>query len=280
MTESTHDSTPAAGYTLVSFHAHPDDEALYTGGTLARCASEGHRVVVVTATAGDRGLTGGDTDTGDDLAATRLAELERATKLLGVHRVVTLGYGDSGLDWAAPPPPGSFCAADAEEAARRLAEVLVEERADVLTTYDAAGGYGHRDHVRVHEVGARAAALAGTPVVLEATVAREPLQRGLRLLNLLRIRPGGMTSADFAHSYRSRGEITHEIDVRAWVPAKRRALAAHASQTTGGADVRTVALLSRLPLPLARRVLGREWFVQAGRASAARPSGDVFASLR
>jgi LmbE family N-acetylglucosaminyl deacetylase len=283
VTQPTHDrdSTPAAGYTLVAFHAHPDDEALYTGGTLARCSAEGHRVVVVTATAGERGLTGRPASGGSGgLGVTRLAELDDAARALGVDRVVTLGYGDSGMDPAQPPPPGSLCAADVEEVARRLAEVLVEERADVLTTYDAAGGYGHRDHVRVHEAGARAAALAGTPVVLEATVAREPIRRGLRLLNLVGIRPGGMTSADLAFSYRSRREITHEIDVRAWVPAKRRALAAHASQTSGGADVRTVALLSRLPLPLARRVLGREWFVETGKPPAARPSGDVFSSLR
>jgi LmbE family N-acetylglucosaminyl deacetylase len=283
VTQPTHDrdSTPAAGYTLVAFHAHPDDEALYTGGTLARLHAEGHRVVVVTATAGERGLTGAGTPGGpQDLGAARLAELDRAAAALGVDRVVTLGYGDSGMDSTEPPPTGSLCAAPVEEPARRLADVLVEEHADALTTYDAAGGYGHRDHVRVHQIGARAAALAGTRLVLEATVPRERLQRAVRLLNRVGIRPGGMTSADFAHAYRPAGDITHEIDVRRWVPAKRRALAAHASQTSGGADVRTVALLSRLPMPVARLVLGREWFVEPGRAPATRPLGDVFASLR
>ena len=276
MPESTNREPLNARYTLVAFHAHPDDEALFTGGTLARLAAEGHRVVVVTATAGERGLAAAGKA---GLGEVRLAELEAAARELGVERVVTLGYGDSGMG-PEQPPRGSFCAVSAEDAAERLAEVLVEERADALTTYDARGGYGHRDHRRVHEVGAAAAAGAGTRLVLEATVAREPLQRGLRLLNRLGVRPGGMRSADLAEAFCARAEITHEVDVRAWVPAKQRALAAHASQTGGGDDVRTVALLSRLPRPLAGLVLGREWFVEHGRSPGRHPLNDVFASLR
>jgi LmbE family N-acetylglucosaminyl deacetylase len=264
-------------YTLVAFHAHPDDEALFTGGTLARCSAEGHRVVVVTATAGERGLaaTGGA-----GLGATRLAELDAAAATLGVARVVALGYGDSGMDAAAPPPPGSLCAAPLAEVADRLAAVLVEEQADALTVYDPNGGYGHRDHVRVHHAGVAAAAQAGTRLVLEATVARESIQRAVRLMNLLGVRPGGMRSSDLAGTYRPRAEITHEIDVRRWVPAKRRALAAHASQASGGTDVRTVGLLSRLPGPLARAVLGREWYVEHGRSPSRHLENDLFASLR
>jgi LmbE family N-acetylglucosaminyl deacetylase len=269
-----------ARYTLVAFHAHPDDEALFTGGTLARLSDEGHRVVVVTATAGERGLavaTGPDLP---DLGPVRLAELEAAVRELGVARLVTLGYGDSGSDPAIPPPPGSLCAVAPEDAVARLAEVLSEERADALTVYDPYGGYGHRDHVRVHEVGVAAARRAGTPLVLEATVARESLQRGVRLLNRLGIRPGGVRSEDLAEAFRPRAEITHEVDVRPWVAAKRRALAAHASQAGGGSDVRTVALLSRLPGPLARVVLGREWFVEHGRSPSRHPLDDLLASLR
>jgi LmbE family N-acetylglucosaminyl deacetylase len=260
----------------VAFHAHPDDEALFTGGTLARLAEEGHRVVVVTATAGERGLAA---DAGRDLGAVRLAELESAARELGVARVLTLGYGDSGLG-GLEPPAGSFCAAPLAEAAARLAEVLAQEGADAVTIYDPRGGYGHRDHVRVYEVGVAAAAQAGTPLVLEATVAREPLQRGLRLLNLVGVRPGGMRSRDLATAFRSRAEVTHEVDVRRWVAVKQRALAAHASQTGGGSDVRTVALLSRLPRPLAGVVLGREWFVEHGRSPGRHPLNDLWASLR
>jgi LmbE family N-acetylglucosaminyl deacetylase len=266
-----------ARYTLVAFHAHPDDEALFTGGTLARLAAEGHRVVVVTATAGERGLAAG---AGADLGAVRLAELEAATRELGVARLVTLGYGDSGSDRAAAVPPGSFCAAPPAQVAARLAQVLVEEAADALTVYDPYGGYGHRDHVRVHEVGVAAAREAGTRLVLEATVARESVQRGIRLLNRVGVRPGGVRSEDLAGAYRPRAQITHEVDVRPWVAAKQRALAAHASQATGGEDVRTVALLARLPGPLARAVLGREWFVEHGRSPSRHLLDDVFASVR
>jgi LmbE family N-acetylglucosaminyl deacetylase len=260
----------------VAFHAHPDDEALFTGGTLARCSAEGHRVVLVVATAGDRGLTRSG---GGDLGATRRAELAAAAAALGVARVVELGYGDSGMG-PEPPPPGSFCAAAPAEVAERVAAVLEEERADALTVYDANGGYGHRDHVRVHQAGLAAAAAAGTPLVLEATVAREPLVRAVRLLNAVGVSPGGMTARRLAGSYRGRAEITHELDVRPWLAAKRRALAAHASQASGGDDVRTVARLSRRPGPLARRVLGREWYVEVGRTAGRHPLNDLFAGLR
>ena len=259
----------------MALHAHPDDEALFTGGTIARCAAEGHRVVLVVATAGERGLTGAGAES---LGDRRRSELGRAAAALGVARVVELGYGDSGLSGALPP--GSFCAEPIETAAERVAQVLLDEHADALTVYDAAGGYGHRDHLRVRAVGLAAAERAMTPLVLEATVARESLQRGLRWLNRLGLRPGGMTAAALDRAYVPRASVTHEVDVRRWVPQKRRALAAHASQTTGGTDVRTVALLSRLPLPLARVVLGREWFVEIGRSAPRHPLDDLFASLR
>jgi LmbE family N-acetylglucosaminyl deacetylase len=254
-------STPAARHTLVSFHAHPDDEALFTGGTLARASAEGHRVVLVTATLGERGLAPkGLKNLGD----VRRSELQDAADLLGVARVVVLGYGDSGMDPMIPPPAGSLCAVPVAEVVTRLAEILTAERADVLTIYDPHGGYGHRDHIRVHDAGIAAASIAGTPRVLEATVPREVLMRGVRLLNRVGIRPGGMTAGAFAGAYRSGAEITHEIDVKPWLTTKLAALAAHASQASGGADVRTVRLLSRLPRPLARVALGREWFVEVG----------------
>jgi LmbE family N-acetylglucosaminyl deacetylase len=257
--DSARDSV-AARYTLVAFHAHPDDEALFTGGTLARASAEGHRVVLVTATSGERGLTGARTT---DLGEVRGRELESAAAALGVERVVMLGFGDSGMG-ASPPAPGSLCAVPLPEVAARLAAVLEEERADILTVYDARGGYGHRDHVRVHDAGLAAAAAVGTSRVLGATVPRETLMRAVRWLNRVGVRPGGMTAASFTDMYSSQSQITHEIDVRPWLSAKRAALAAHASQASGGADLRTLRLLSRLPGPVARRVLGREWFVELG----------------
>src|SRR3954454_19816003 len=102
----------AVASTLVAFHAHPDDESLLTGGTLARCAAQGHRVVLVVATSGERGL-GHETA---DLGPRRRAELERAARLLGVSRTVLLGYGDSGFRDPVEPPADSFCAAPIAEA--------------------------------------------------------------------------------------------------------------------------------------------------------------------
>jgi LmbE family N-acetylglucosaminyl deacetylase len=267
---------PTVTSTLVALHAHPDDESLLTGGTLARAAAEGHRVVLVVATAGERGLAADSAS----LAARRTAELERAAALLGISRLVLLGYADSGFREPAEPPAGSFCTVPVAEAAERVAAVLTEEKADVLTVYDARGGYGHRDHVRVHDVGVAAAARAGTPIVLGATVDRAVLLRGVRLLRRLGVRPGGMTPELLAGAFTDAADVTHEVDVRAFVQVKQAALRAHASQASGGDDVRTVRLLSRLPGPLARLVLGREWFVELGAPAAGARVADPFVSAR
>ncbi|MDX6288073.1 MAG: hypothetical protein QOG53_3558 [Frankiales bacterium] len=277
MNRTVRTSEPAR-YTLVSFHAHPDDEVLLTGGTLARAAAAGHRVVLVVATAGERGLS--DPRLADGLGAQRLRELQDAASFLGVARTVTLGYQDSGMDEPAIPTEGSFCSTPVETIAAELAAILTEEGADVLTTYDAVGGYGHRDHIHVHRAGQLAATIAGTPVVLEATVKRESIQKALRLLRLVGVRPGGARTAHFNNAFSAARDITHQIDVRPWTRQKRAAMQAHVSQTSGGSDIRTLAFLLRLPMPVFRRVLGREWFVEVGRPVSAAPLDDVFASVR
>src|SRR3954453_440290 len=111
-----------ASYTVVSFHAHPDDEALLVSGTLARLAAEGHRVVLVSATAGEGGLASSSYGTADELAAHRREELRRSADAIGAARVEFLGYGDSGLDGRAIPRRGveAFAHADAGAAAQRL----------------------------------------------------------------------------------------------------------------------------------------------------------------
>lgn len=261
-------------FTIVSFHAHPDDEVLLTGGTLARAAAEGHRVVLVVATDGAAGLAADALR--PDLARRRADELAASAAALGVARVVSLGHPDSGS--AGEPTPGGFATLDVDTAAADLAAVLRAEAADVLTVYDPAGGYGHRDHVQVHRVGVRAAELAGTAVVLEATLDRRWLRRAVRAAARL---PGvhvDPTALDSAYS--APGLITHRVDVRAHLGAKRAALQAHASQAGGGDGVRTVALLLRLPRPVFRRVLGHEWFVQRGAVPLPRREDDVFAGLR
>ncbi|MEQ7005238.1 PIG-L family deacetylase [Actinopolymorpha sp. B17G11] len=254
--------------TCVFFHAHPDDEALFTGGTMARLSCEGHRVVLVVATAGGNGLSATRPGS-ENLDQVRLRELAASAKALGCARVEVLGYADSGLDGTAVPGPGqvAFCRSDVDEAAHRLADRLRTERADLLTVYDPAGGYGHPDHVHVHRVGVRAAELACTPTVLEATVDRELLLRALRLVGRVYRFPPGFDVERFAHLFASRTEITHRIDVRRYAAAKRASLAAHASQATGGDSIRTLAALRRLPGPLFRLVLGTEWYVRRDVAS-------------
>ena len=271
------------GRTLVAFHAHPDDEALLTSGTMARAAAEGNRVVLVVATDGGLGLASSDFVGASDtkLGSVRMAELRVSARALGTARVETLGYADSGLGPETPPdPPGRvrFVRADPEEAAERLAAILREEQADVLLTYDANGGYGHRDHVKVHLVGARAAELAGTPRVLQATVPRDLLLRGIRLAAKVYRFPPEFEPSSFERAYSASAAVTHRIDVRRYASQKRASMRAHASQSSadGGAD-RTLAAFLRIPRPLFALVFGREWFVDAARPAGSGVARDVFA---
>src|SRR4051794_30232852 len=153
--------------TLVCFHAHPDDECIATGGVMRRAHDEGHRVVLVVATRGEHGeVDDGFLDDGEELWQRRVRETAAAAEILGAARVEFLGYVDSGM-MGTPEneKPGSFWTADVDKAAQRLADILVEEKADVLTIDDDHGGYGHPDHIQVHRVGAAAGKIAKTPRV-------------------------------------------------------------------------------------------------------------------
>lgn len=259
--------------TAVFVHAHPDDEALLTGGTMRALADRGHRVVLVVATDGARGLASDGLVRDGRLSTVRAAELSRSARILGCDRVVNLGFADSGS--LAEPAAGGFATLPSADVSDALARVLVEEHADVVFGYDPAGGYGHRDHVRVHEMVRAAAAAAGTPRVLEATVRRETLQRALVLT-----RPFTRGSADFRPArfdrlYSSAAEITHCQRVGAQAQAKRAAMLAHASQATADDQVRALRRFLDLPEPLFRLVFGREWFVEVGAAVPRRPLPDV-----
>ena len=264
--------------TIVSFHAHPDDEALLTGGTLAKASAAGHRVVLVTATNGERGMAATADGTGTQLATARARELDEAAGELGAVRVVRLGYGDSGLYGS--DDDTAFMNADVDEAAHRLARILVEEDADVLTIYDARGGYGHPDHIQVHRVGSRAARLAHTPIVLEATVDADLFKRVMTLLRLLRNPLGRSAPLETRAIFTRRSRLTHRVDVSAHIVAKRRAMAAHATQQRADGEVRVLARLLRLPPPLFRMVFGREWFVEQGRRPRRPLEDDIFATTR
>ncbi|MEV6413607.1 PIG-L family deacetylase [Kribbella sp. NPDC051718] len=263
-------------YTLVSFHAHPDDEALLMGGTLARLAAQGHRVVLAVATDGEAGAA--SSQYREDLATHRRDELDRSAEALGCARVVRFGFRDSGWSRSSAPQAGAFSARPVHEAAGPLAELLSQEQANALTIYDPSGGYGHPDHRQVHTAGLYAARLATTPLVLEATIDRTLIRRLIRLVEAL---PGVLPdvhAADFATAYSAREHLTHRIDVRAYADAKRRSFEAHASQATSDDDARTLALLLKLPQWLFRQALGHEWFVEHGRIPGTL-SDDLFASL-
>jgi LmbE family N-acetylglucosaminyl deacetylase len=242
--------------TAVFFHAHPDDEVLFTGGTMARAAAEGHRVVLVTATRGEQGLDrAGVVAPGETLADRRERELRRAAALLQVDQCHLLGYQDSGIDGHTP---GGFSQARPEEAAQRVAAVLTAEAADVLVTYDERGIYGHPDHLQVHKVGLRAAQLADTATVYLATVDRDRLQAMLKLAESAGLSIDDQT-LDWAVSAGVAGErITTTVDVGDYVDAKREALAAHETQFPPGSEV------LKLPPFAFRAVFATEWFIELG----------------
>jgi LmbE family N-acetylglucosaminyl deacetylase len=257
--------------TLVCFHAHPDDEAIATGGTMLRAKQRGHRVVLVLATRGEVGeVADGFLADGETLEERRTTETLAAAAVLGVDRVEFLGYRDSGMDGTdTTGHPDAFWTADVEEAAGRLAALLRDERADVLTVYDDHGAYGHPDHVQVHRVGVRAGQLAGTPVVYESTINRD------QIIRLVRSRPQDMEpdgpTVEELDSFGSPEDlITTVVDVRELVDAKRRAMAAHASQ------IPEESFFLAMPDEAFEETFGWEWFIRHGRP---RRDGEPIAVL-
>lgn len=267
--------------TLVAVHAHPDDEALLTAGTMAKAAAQGHRVVLVVATNGDLGLTDSAT-AANDLGALRLAEEHASARALGVARVHWLGYADSGLGpqvYDDPPGLTRFVRVPVHEAAAKVAEILAQERADVVLSYDARGGYGHRDHVRVHEVCAVAAELAGTPRLLEATIPRDLLAAAVRLSAKVYRYPPEFDLEHFCASFSPRREITHRIDVLRQAGAKRASMRAHNSQALADGGDRTLAAFLRIPRPAYDLIFAREWFHDPAQPAGARVRRDIFDGL-
>lgn len=246
--------------TLVCFHAHPDDECIATGGVMARAAQDGHRVVLVVATRGEHGeVADGFLDDGEHLWQRRVEETHLAAEVLGVARVEFLGYVDSGMiDTPENDLPGSFWSADVEEAAHRLAAILTEEQADVLTVYDDNGGYGHPDHIQVHRVGHRAAQLAGTPRVYESTINRDHL---IRLMKEAPIENLDTSVEDFEADMTfgvTEDRLTCRVDVTDQVGLKRAAMRAHASQ------IPEDHFMLAMPDEAFAQAFGIEWFIREG----------------
>jgi LmbE family N-acetylglucosaminyl deacetylase len=253
--------------TLVSFHAHPDDEAIPTAGTLAKAAKDGHRVVLVFGTKGEHGeVEEGFLEPGETLAERRVQETHRSAEILGAARVEFLGYVDSGM-MGTPEndAPGSFWRADIDEAAGKLAAILKEENADIITVYDDHGVYGHPDHIQVHRVGVRAAELAGTPRVYESTANRDAVQNGLIEAREMGVEaPGDLDPDAFKDFGVTDAEITTEIDVSDFLDVKRAAMRAHASQ------ISEASFFLSMPDEFFARAFGQEWYIRRGTPPAKR----------
>lgn len=248
--------------TLVTFHAHPDDESIGCGGVMRKAADEGHRVVLVVATCGEQGeVPDGFLAPGEQLGERRVVETQACADILGAKRLEFLGYQDSGM-MGEPTNnlPGSFWTADVEEAAQKLAAILREEDADVLTIYDDNGGYGHPDHIQVHRVGKRAAEIAGTGRVYQGTMNRDYMRRGMEAFAAEAKTAGiDLPDVDAQGSFgKPETEITGRVDVTAYTAVKRAAMRAHASQ------ISEESFFLAMPEPAFDYSFGVEWFIRDG----------------
>lgn len=261
---------------FVFFHAHPDDEAISTGGTMALLSDAGHRVVLVCATKGEMGEPAeGVLKPGEELGARRVIELQTSADLLGVERLEFLGYRDSGMvQEASNDDPSCFWQADLDEAAERLAVIMRSVDCDVLVGYDPHGVYGHPDHIKVHLVGARAAEMTQVDRVFWATANRTEIQAAME--------SGAMGDAELEDDDRVSmdefgmpdEELTHAVDVTAAIDRKRASLAAHESQIT------EESFFLAMDDAMFAQAFGTEWFVDAARYADSRiRQGEMVASL-
>ncbi|WP_068261516.1 PIG-L deacetylase family protein [Janibacter limosus] len=248
--------------TTVFFHAHPDDEASGTAGSMILTSDAGHRVVVVYATHGEHGTVPDDLGEGGSLADHRQREAEASAAITGTVRVEWLGYADSGMTgWEQNGHETSFHSADLDEAAGRLARILDEEDADILVGYDWHGGYGHPDHVKVHHVAHRAAELAARrPRLLENTMNRDRMRAQLAQAKEIGLEldldvDGPMDDGNPMGLPES--EIHHALDVTSVIDRKRAALASHGSQ----ADVQGML---QMPPEVFAAAFGIEHYAEPG----------------
>jgi N-acetyl-1-D-myo-inositol-2-amino-2-deoxy-alpha-D-glucopyranoside deacetylase len=288
-----------APLTLMTVHAHPDDEAIGTGGILARYAAEGVQTVLVTCTRGEVGeIVDPTVARPDNLTEVREVELRAACAILRVSALHYLGYRDSGM--AGTPDnddPRCFWRADLDEATGRLVALVRRHRPQVLVTYDANGFYGHPDHIQAHRVTVAAYEAAGDPTRYpEQGLAPWAPQKlyytavphsGIRSLGQ-RLRELGIESplpedpAEMPWGTPDE-EVTTAVDTRAYAAAKREALAVHRSQV--GAE----NFFLKLPPGVWTEIMGVEFFSRAacrvplpplaGGADATRED-DLFSGLR
>ncbi|MFA5919109.1 MAG: N-acetyl-1-D-myo-inositol-2-amino-2-deoxy-alpha-D-glucopyranoside deacetylase [Candidatus Nanopelagicaceae bacterium] len=236
---------PLLGYRMLLVHAHPDDETINNGATMAMYASMGAQITLVTCTRGEEGevlvpdlshLASAQTDL---LGQHRVAELVAAMKELGVsdHRFLgepTVRYRDSGMMGTPPNErPDVFWQADVDTAAKFLVGVIHEIRPHVLVTYDEIGGYGHPDHIQAHRVAMRAAELADQwviPKIYWNIFPKSVIALGIEELKKTGSTFFGAESADDLPFAKDDEFVTAAIDGSAFVEQKMSAMRAHETQ--------------------------------------------------
>jgi len=263
---------------LLLVHAHPDDEAISTGGAMMKAKADGHRVVLVTGTRGEAGEIHNmdEKSTRPHLGEVRTKELEAASKILGVDRGEFLGYRDSGMVGTPEnDDPRSFHLAALEEAAAKLAAIVREERPDVVVTYDADGTYGHPDHIKAHLVTNAALdkleAEGWRPRKLYYTaIPRSLMEKFMEQV------PEEDRRNDTIRIVGTPDElVTTRVDVSDFVDQKREAFAAHVTQNDPNSWFTTMAD------QLYRLAFGTEYYrLVRGEPGSDLPESDLFVGIR
>lgn len=284
----------SAELSLLAVHAHPDDEAIGTGGIIARYADEGVRVALACATRGEVGeIVDPELDRDEvrrNLGAVREQELRCACGVLGISDLFFLDFRDSGM-MGTPENghPESFWQSDFEEATRRLVKIVREVRPQVMVTYDPEGNYGHPDHIMAHRVATAAFDAAGdrdaypevglapwSPrklyhIAFPRSFFRYALDYYRRLGRALPPEVEGLETVDFGTPDEL---ITARLDVRRYLGRKREAMACHRSQIAPDR-------FFFLDEGLVEMGLGYEHFVLArSRVETQTPEDDLFAGVR
>jgi LmbE family N-acetylglucosaminyl deacetylase len=257
---------------IVFFHAHPDDEAILTAGTMRGLTKNGHEVHLVVATRGEAGLADAPNSR---LGKIRIGELQEAAVALGVDDVSWLGYCDSGLDGKNSGDRETFCRADVDDAAERLADFCRSVNATTLIGYDEKGGYGHPDHVQVHKVASRAAELLQIDHFLEATVDQAKVRRIVNLLGFIPRLMGKPEALEVRNMFTPTAKIGLTIDITEYLHDKRESMKAHSSQHSGGDQLRTLKAFSSIPEFIFRSWFKYEWYVVRWERNSSNPLRDL-----
>ena len=281
--------------TFLAVHAHPDDEASSTGGLFRLLSDQGVRTVLVTCTNGECGdaLDGAKPDAdhhdGDEVAKIRAVELENAVEILGISRLIRLGYRDSGMmGWPQNEDSESFWATPVEEAASKLAAILMEERPQVIMTYNEFGFYGHPDHIQANRITLAALEMIDYEPTLyynaipNSVMARyrarwaeeERLQRLEDEAKGIVREPDGPSEEEAINMGTADEDISAVIDVAGVSDFKYDALAAHQSQLSE-------SFWMKMSKQEFKAAMGNEWFVRVTNPkNLSGVATDIFAGYR